>query len=143
MRPLHILILCFLAAASARAETLSGHWCGIGEQNNTDGVKSYWSANLTLHGTAGRMDYPSLECGGTLTFERADGGARFYGERIEYGRDRCLDDGLVKVEPRGASMRWEWAGSGITATAVLSPNCVESAPKTGSVAPPAVVSALR
>ena len=40
-------------------------------------------------------------------------------------------------------MRWEWAGSGITATAVLSPNCVESAPKTGSAEPPAVVSALR
>jgi hypothetical protein len=47
----------------------------------------------------------------------------------------------VKVEPQGASVRWEWTGSGITATAVLSPNCVESAPKTGRVAPPPAVSA--
>jgi hypothetical protein len=91
----------------------------------------------------GAWTIPSLECGGTLTFERVDGSTRFYRERIEYGRDRCLDDGLVKVEPQGASMRWEWTGSGITATAVLSPNCVESAPKTGSAEPPAVVSALR
>jgi hypothetical protein len=141
VRPFYVLAICVLTAASTGAETLSGYWCGIGEQNNTDGVKSYWSANLTLHGTAGRMDYPSLECGGTLTFERADGSARLYRERIEYGRDRCLDGGLVKVEPQGASVRWEWTGSGITATAVLSPNCVESAPKTGRVAPPPAVSA--
>src|SRR6185369_7473020 len=48
VRPFYALAICVLTAASTGAETLSGYWCGIGEQNNTDGVKSYWSANLTL-----------------------------------------------------------------------------------------------
>ena len=124
-----------MAAATAHAENLSGHWCGVGEQTSADGTKSYWSANLTLDGAGGRMDYPSLDCGGTLTFERADGNVRSYRERIEYGRDKCLDDGLVRVERQGTSVRWEWTGSGIEARALLTPNCLESAPKTGSAEP--------
>ena len=118
---------------------LSGYWCGVGEQENADGTKSYWSANLILRGAEGNMHYPSLDCGGTLTFERTDDNAHFYRERIEYGRDLCLDGGLVRVEPRGAAVRWEWTGSGIRATAVLSPNCPDEPPKTGGAPrPPAV-----
>ena len=132
MRALRAVALCFMAAATAHAENLSGHWCGVGEQTSADGTKSYWSANLTLDGAGGRMDYPSLDCGGTLTFERADGNIRSYRERIEYGRDKCLDDGLVRVERQGTSVRWEWTGSGIEARALLTPNCLESAPKTGA-----------
>jgi hypothetical protein len=139
MRTLPAILFCLLAAATSRAESLSGHWCGVGEQANPDGTKYYWSANLLLNGGEGRMEYPSLDCGGSLTFERADGNARFYRERIEYGREKCLDAGLVRVEQQGTSVLWEWTGSGITATALLSPNCPESAPKTGSTPLPAIV----
>jgi hypothetical protein len=133
MRALHAALFCLLAAGTSRAETLSGYWCGVGEQENADGTRSYWSANLLLRGAEGNMHYPSLDCGGTLTFERTDDNVHSYRERIEYGRDHCLDGGLVRVEQRGASVRWEWTGSGIRATAVLSPNCPDELPKTGGV----------
>ena len=125
MRCLHALVLCLLAAVPARAEVLSGYWCGVAEQTNPDGAKSYWSANLLLKGAEGHMEYPSLDCGGPLTFERMENGIHFYRERIAYGRDRCIDGGLVAVEQAGTSVRWEWTGSDVKASAVLSPNCPE------------------
>jgi hypothetical protein len=51
-----------------------------------------------------------------------------YRERIGYGRDRCLDGGLVGVEPAGTSMRWEWNGSGARATALLYSPCPRPSP---------------
>jgi hypothetical protein len=125
MRCCYVLALCLLAVAAARAETLSGAWCGIAEQTNPEGDKSYWSAAMILRGTEGTMEYPSLDCGGTLTYERSDGGVHFYREHITWGRDRCLDGGLVAVEPVGTSVRWEWTGSGVKATAELTPTCPE------------------
>jgi hypothetical protein len=123
MRCRHVIVLCLLAVGPARAETLSGSWCGIAEQANPDGGKSYWSANLLLRGAEGHMEYPSLDCGGTLTLERTQGDIHYYREHIAYGRDRCLDGGLVAVEKVGTSVRWEWTGSQVKATAVLSPGC--------------------
>jgi hypothetical protein len=137
MKALQAILFCLLAAGPSGAEALSGRWCGVGEQVNPDGTKSYWSAHLLLHGAEGNMHYPSLECGGTLTFEGSDDHVHSYRERIDYGRDRCLDGGLVRVEQSGPSVRWEWTGSGVRATALLSPNCADEPPKTGNAPPPA------
>jgi hypothetical protein len=123
MHLLPSVVLCGLIAGTAHAQTLSGTWCGVGEQTDPDGRKSYWTAHMRLTGPEGRMDYPSLACGGTLTFERTEGAVHFYRERIDYGRERCIDDGLVTVEPVGASIRWEWTGSGVTAISMLTPSC--------------------
>ena len=125
MRWLCAMLLCLVAGVPARAQTLSGSWCGIGEQTNPDGTRHQWTARMRLAGPEGRMDYPSLDCGGTLAFERAEGDVHFYRERITYGRDRCIDDGLVAVEAVGTSVRWEWVGSGYKASAVLTPACPE------------------
>ena len=104
---------------------LSGYWCGVAEQTDADGTKSYWSANLLLRGAEGQMEYPSLDCGGPLAFERTQNGVHFYRERIAYGRDHCIDGGLIGVEKSGAAVRWEWTGSDVKATAVLSSSCPE------------------
>ncbi len=125
MRCLSAVALCLLAAAAARAELPSGSWCGIAEQTNPDGEKSYWSAAMVLRGVEGTMEYPSLDCGGTLAYERSDGAIHFYREQITWGRDRCLDGGLVAVEPVGTGVRWEWTGSGVKATAELKLACPE------------------
>jgi hypothetical protein len=125
MKCLRALTLCLLAVTPARAELLSGYWCGVAEQTNPDGTKSHWSANLLLKGEEGHMEYPSLDCGGPLTFERTENGTHFHRERIAYGRDRCIDGGLIAVEKSGTSVRWEWTGSDVKATAVLSSSCPE------------------
>ena len=126
MRCLHLMLVGLLASAPAEAQTLSGQWCGWGQQTGPGDYRSAWSGNLSLDGATGHMEYPSLQCGGTLTFEGVDGNVHWYRERITYGHDRCLDGGRVGVEPEGTSMRWQWTGSGARATALLfrTPACV-------------------
>lgn len=78
---------------------------------------------MRLEGTTGRMDYPSLGCGGPLMLERSDGSVHYYRERITYGRDLCIDDGLIAVRLEAGSVHWRWEGSGAIAAAVLTPMC--------------------
>jgi hypothetical protein len=132
MRCLRLALLWPLAASPAEAQTLSGQWRGWGVQTGPGDYRSEWSANLSLDGATGHMEYPSLQCGGTLTFERREGNVHVYRERITYGRDGCLDNGLVGVEPVGASMRWQWTGSGARATALLHAPCPRQSPNAGN-----------
>ena len=125
MRCLRVIALCLLGGVPVHAQTLSGSWCGIGEQTNPDGTTHQWTARMRLAGPEGRMDYPSLDCGGILTIERAEGDVHLYRERITYGRERCIDGGVVAVEAMGTSVRWEWVGLGYKASAVLAPTCPE------------------
>jgi hypothetical protein len=135
MRPSSWAFACLLAVSSAEAQTLSGQWCGWAEQTGPGDTRTQWSANLLLDGATGHMEYPSLECGGTLTFEGVDGKVHLYRERIAYGRDRCLDNGLIGVEPVGTSMRWQWTGSGAKATALLHAPCPRPPPNAGTPRP--------
>ncbi len=129
------LLAATLAGSSAPSQTLSGQWCGEAEQTGPGDYRSRWSATLVLEESMGRMDYPSLGCGGTLTFERAEGRVDFYRERITYGRERCIDGGLVGVQSLQASVHWEWNGSGATATAALTARCqLQSSHPTGHFA---------
>jgi hypothetical protein len=95
----------------------------VAEQTGPGDHRSEWSAVLQLKGATGFTEYPSLKCGGTLTFERVDGNVHWYRERISYGHGLCLDGGLLGVEPMGTSVRYEWTGSDAKATAVLYPHC--------------------
>ena len=128
MRCLHLMVVGLLASAPAEAQTLSGQWCGWAVQTGPGDHRTEWSAVLSLKGPTGSMEYPSLDCGGTLTFEGTDGNVHLYRERIAYGRDRCLDGGLVGVEPVGTSIRWKWTGSGARATALLYAPCPRQSP---------------
>jgi hypothetical protein len=123
MRGQLVLFACLMVAGAAQAQTLSGQWCGMADQVGPGQYRSEWSARLLLHGATGQMHYPSLNCGGSLTFVGQDGGAYFYRERISYGRSRCFDGGFVSIEPMGATVRWRWNGSGARAAAQLQSPC--------------------
>jgi hypothetical protein len=117
------LLSSTIVASPATAQTLFGRWCGEADQIGPGSFRSQWAANLVLEGPTGRMDYPSLGCGGTLAFERVEGSIALYRERIDYGHGRCIDSGLIGIEALGATIRWQWNGSGATANAVLSTHC--------------------
>lgn len=120
------MLVCLLASAPAQAQTLAGQWCGVAEQTGPGDHRSEWDAVVELKGPTGTTEYPSLKCGGTLTFERRDGNIHFYRERISYGHGLCLDEGLLGIELLGPTIRYEWTGSGAKASAVLYPNCRQS-----------------
>ena len=120
---LALVLASTLVVSPAPGQTISGQWCGEGDQIGPGYYRSRWAAILVLDGPTGRMDYPSLACGGTLTFERAEGSVSFFRERIDYGHGRCIDGGLIGIEAFDAAVRWEWNGSGAAANAVLTSQC--------------------
>lgn len=131
LKPMSAILAALLACSPAQAQTLWGQWCGVGEQTGPGALRSAWSANVVLKGPEGLVEYPSLQCGGTLTFERTDGNVHLYIERITYGRDRCIDGSSVGVELVGGSLRVEWTGGGAQSTAVLHPRCDSPSPHAG------------
>lgn len=113
------LALAFIPAARAQ-DTISGAWSGLGLQ--TEPAET-WTISLSLGADGGgRIDYPSLQCGGVLTFEGVRGPVSLYRERITYGD--CVDNGLVGVYPHAGRLMWFWSGEdtlypGMAASAVL------------------------
>jgi hypothetical protein len=116
-------LLLAVGAGGALAQTLEGEWCGTALQSGPGDHRSEWTANMVLDGATGRMDYPSLGCGGALSFERREGEVHYYRERIDIGQALCLDGGLIGVELRGGTAYWIWSGSGATANGELTPTC--------------------
>jgi hypothetical protein len=121
-----IILACFLASTPAAAQTLSGQWCGTAQQTGPGDHRSQWDAVVELKGAVGTTEYPSLGCGGTLSFERREGNVHWYREKIRYGRGDCLDGGLLGIEPQGLSVRFQWTGSDANASGVLHPHCKTS-----------------
>lgn len=128
--------LLAVVAGGAQAQTLQGEWCGTAVQTGPGDQRSEWPATMLLEGITGRMDYPSLGCGGVLTFERKEAEIHYYRERIDIGQTVCFDNGLVGVQLRDGAAEWIWTGSGATATGMLTPTCraqsgVRSEPQSG------------
>ncbi len=112
--------LVFSFVSGAAAQNLYGEWSGTVDQTGPGkDQRGRYQARMVLNGTQGQMDYPSLGCGGSLTFQNRNGDTSFYIEHIAYGRDKCIDGGRVAVQPSGNSVHWAWNGSFATASGVL------------------------
>ena len=109
-----------------RSETPpNGRWTGNVDQQPVSRPYSLVASldNCQLDSQCGEVEYPELSCGGYWTFLRLDGDTYYFRETISYGRDRCLDDGLVTLQSRSDG-RWNWHWSqrdhgGVTASSVL------------------------
>ena len=99
-----------------------GSWEGRGSQSDAPGE---WTIAVEImgggmDGAAGRIEYPSLECGGTLTLRVAAPGALELDERITHGD--CVDGGIVTLtEQQDGRLRYDWRqeGSALTAEGML------------------------
>jgi hypothetical protein len=108
------LCLAVAAASGAQAQTLKGHWSGLVEQSGPGAVKDRYVATLTLDGAAGAMDYPTLACGGDVTFVSRSGDTSLYREHITRGP--CIDAGNIAVRPSKGGVLWTWSAEGVTAS---------------------------
>jgi hypothetical protein len=82
-----------------------GVWQGFGVQDND----TSWLIKMTLRAGRYAIDYPSLNCGGTLTLLRQDAISIEFNEKITYGKDICVDNGRTVLVQRGidsAQFRW-------------------------------------
>jgi hypothetical protein len=127
MRPLRrCLITAALVVASspvpAGAQSLAGYWSGMVGQQRSASLTAYESypASMRLDGNGhGSIDYPTLGCGGTLTYVWSSGSSIAYRERITRRARLCLDNGTVIVAPKGNALHWSWTGAGYLAEGML------------------------
>ena len=75
---------------------VNGIWEGTGFQLNS---KTIWSIRFTPGETESRIDYPSLDCGGTWVLEKAEPCKLIFKEFITEGTSRCTNFGKVIITP--------------------------------------------
>jgi hypothetical protein len=109
-----LLLNCFPLVSQAQG--LVGSWSGTVTQPRPK--NETYPMKMQLNGTTGSSDYPSLGCGGTLTYLGTQGEGFGYQEHITYGQKKCID-GVIGLVPKGDKLFWEWRGSGYSASATL------------------------
>jgi hypothetical protein len=118
--------------ASTDSVMESGEWRGMVYQTGPGNVTASYLAVMALNGISGSMNYPSLQCGGSLVFLNKAENVYFYRENITYGRENCIDGGMVAVKPYGNSVEWVWTAGDISVRGTLTgsqelPSCKECA----------------
>ena len=102
-------------------KTFDGTWEGWGHQNN--GLE--WTIKIKIDSNNKRylIDYPSLNCGGTLTLISSTQDKVEFFEKITYGR--CYDEGITslhKTSENKADFYWSKEGTSNTAFGELERN---------------------
>lgn len=78
-----------------------GTWSG-----QATGSKSY-SVTVWMDGSGkGYVEYPSLKCGGRLTFVKKNADTSSYRETITHGQAKCGAAGQIDLTPDGEQMGW-------------------------------------
>jgi hypothetical protein len=110
----------FVHNSPAFAEGVGGTLAGSVTQSDNNAT---YAVDMELYGSRGSINYPSLRCGGTISFVRAAGGTFWYQESITYGTDKCINGGMIQISPSPfkdpTSWNWRWDGSGISVRGVL------------------------
>jgi hypothetical protein len=103
-----------------------GKWRGTGTEIETTGKARSYTVTLDIaaldpQSSAGRVDYPSFPCGGTLRYlGAAAGGGQAFRELIHYGKAKCSRGGRITVKPDGQALDWTWEGeAGLVVKATL------------------------
>lgn len=113
-------LVAALLAINAYAEGLGGSWEGKVTQDNPS---STYPMEMNLYGEKGNINYPSLSCGGNLEFVRTDGKSYWYREHLTYGKDKCIDGGMIQMHRHALGddtyWDWRWDGGGATVRGVI------------------------
>lgn len=90
-----ILSLTTTGFSQNRGGWISGIWEGTGYQTDTD---TTWAMRFSIKGNKYLIEYPSLNCGGEWKLISINGREARFRERINYGRDECVNNGLVIIQ---------------------------------------------
>ena len=89
--------------------SLNGTWRGTGHQTPAAASGSDYPVVMTISAGGGSIDYPSLNCGGSLTRLSGGGTSAQFRENITYGR--CIDGGTISVNLVNGRLAWTWTGA--------------------------------
>jgi hypothetical protein len=106
------LVASSLILSVAEAQSIpTGTWEGQGFQKNRSGPVMSWSIRLRiLQNGNGIIEYPSLNCGGTLTRLPTEAIAQ-YREHIDHG-SMCADNGIIEIQVDRDKLLYHWASEG-------------------------------
>jgi hypothetical protein len=109
-------------ACTVDVPLLTGTWRGNGHQSPAGAQGADWAIAMTITDGGGSIQYPSLNCGGSLTQLSRDATSAQYRETITYGTG-CVTGGEITVRYFRGKLAWTWMGSdsnrAINAIAVL------------------------
>lgn len=88
---------------------LAGTWGGTGRQTPAGPSGSDYPVVMTIGSGGGKIDYPSLGCGGSLSLVSGNPTSAQYRENITYGK--CINGGAVSVNLFRGRLSWSWSGS--------------------------------
>ena len=97
---------------------LEGTWEGSGVQDNN----TTWTIKVTIAQSNSSIDYPSLNCGGTLKLIDRQRERMEFRESLTYGLSNCVNGGktvIVKVGANQAKYEWYYANGKRGATGTL------------------------
>jgi hypothetical protein len=98
-------------------DSLAGTWSGSGHQSGGETVSMDYPIVMYISQGGGTIEYPTLNCGGSLTELSNSGMSAQFQEHITYGD--CVDGGAIAVNLVNGRLAWTWTGSGIDVIAVL------------------------
>lgn len=81
-------------AASAR---LTGIWEGTVVEPTTSYPLRLVFEACTEGSACGQVDYPTLDCGGSLTYDGMEASELIFTEMIEYGQNQCFSGSTIKA----------------------------------------------
>lgn len=115
-----LVLFSAVAAIDSYSRGLGGSWEGNVTQ---DDPPSTYPMEMNLYGDVGNINYPSLRCGGNLKFIRSDGKSYWYQENLTFGKDKCIDGGILQMSRHALGddtyWDWHWVGGGATARGVV------------------------
>ncbi len=100
--------------APYRNEPLIGTWSGTANQ---PGHASYPVTMKFDNPEGGKIDFRSLNCGGSLTFLEKKGSTYSFSKQFSYGQHRCVDGGIIHITPNSdGTLDWDWSKSSSSIT---------------------------
>jgi len=104
------VILAIFTFLSCSRGVPVGTWQGTVEQPNSGSYPVVMSLDKLSEGSkAGKIDYPTLKCGGVLTLIEIKDRKYILKEKMEYGKGRCVDGGSISImKTDEGKLVWRW-----------------------------------
>lgn len=125
-----LVVLMFVGGCQTVSETLQsitdpgdvgGDWQGtVTQRGYGDYPVEMTITRLQRGGPSGTTNYPSLNCGGELTYEGREDSMHIFTERKTEGRGSCAAQGRIEVRATSSNrLDWNWYRPGAQGTPLV------------------------